>query len=52
MKRTYISILAGIGILMCFTGCSSKEKKSRSMTFEGPEKKTEVKIETTKKDPD
>jgi len=52
MKRKCISILAGIGIMVCFTACSSREKNSRSVTFEGPEKKTEVKIETTKKDPD
>jgi len=34
---------------VCVAGCQQKTK-TRKVTFEGPEKKTEIKLETTEKD--
>ena len=53
MYRKTLCLLATLGLMFCLTACHSHhEKHSRSVTFEGPEKKTEVKVETTKKHPD
>jgi hypothetical protein len=47
MKSCWISVLALCGLL-CGVACQNK--KTRSVTFEGPKKKTEIKLETTEKE--
>lgn len=37
---------------MVFSLGACSEKKTRSVTFEGPKKKTEIKVETTEKNKD
>jgi hypothetical protein len=35
-----------------WAGCQETKKESRTATFEGPEKKYEVKVESSEKKPD
>lgn len=46
MKRT---LLCGLAVLAMALVGGCAEKKTRSVTIEGPEKKTELKIESTEK---
>ncbi len=45
-----VAALTAIALLTVSVGCA--EKKTRKMTIEGPEKKTEIKLETTKSSKD
>lgn len=38
------------GLLVAILGCEAQHRHSRSVAFEGPHKKTEIKVETTEKD--
>jgi hypothetical protein len=46
-----LTVLGAMFVCACF-GCESQKKTSRKVTVEGPEKKTEVKVETTEKKKD
>lgn len=44
-----IVILTVSAVAFACLGCQSENKKTRKVTIEGPNKKTEIKMETTEK---
>ena len=50
MKPRWIAILMACAVALSSAGCQNQKKTTRKVTFEGPEKKTEIKLETTEKD--
>jgi len=49
MKTKWTVVLIALAMGLACVGCHSENKKTRKLSIEGPEKKTEVKIETTEK---
>ena len=47
LRRTIGGLLSIALVVGLLGGC--EQKKTRKVTFEGPEKKTEIKLETTEK---
>ena len=52
MRRSWITVALGFAVALACAACESQKKTTRKMTIEGPEKKTEIKMETTKKEKD
>ena len=50
MKKLSGLLVAAFICSLAAAGCTVQRKEKRSVTVEGPERKTELKIETTDKD--
>ncbi len=51
-KINRLAAVVTLFVMVFSLGACSEKKKSRSVTIEGPNKKTEIKLETTEKDKD
>lgn len=51
MKTKWTAVMFALAMAFCCVGCHthSDETRTRKLSIEGPEKKTELKIETTDK---
>ena len=49
MFQRMLTGLCGAVMVVCFLAGCAEKKKERSVTFEGPDSKTEIKLETTEK---
>ncbi len=52
MRRSWIVASLACALACACAGCESQKKTTRKVSVEGPEKKTEIKLETTKKEKD
>ncbi len=52
MFRRYLTSILGVAIMVGVLGGCEEKKRTHKITMEGPEKKTELKWETTEKKKD